>query len=367
MTPRAIQIRKRGAGTGLALFALAIVVLGGALFSLPQAATRAWYVGAFLLLHLGLGCASLLFIGDLAGARWTEQLEPLLRRGKDLIFWSLPLVGVAFFRLPWLFPWTDNPGPSGELFPLAKEEFLSPAFFLIRMAVYALLFALVAHAASAAGRNLRARRRGETRPASSWSAGGIVLYAFTNLLFQVDAVMSIDPHWFSTGFPVIMMSSQTLTAYCLCLFCHCASRPTDRKAEAYFGNLLLATLLFWLYVAFVQFLIIWMGNLTEDIGYFLQRSTRFWKGVSGFLFVFSFVIPFLILLRSDLKRDPRLLGWLALHLSACQILYIAWAILPSWESHDWISGGLFSIALLGFGGLALRTLLTAQSEEVSNG
>ncbi len=40
------------------------------------------------------------------------------------------------------------------------------------------------------------------------------------------------------------------------------------------GNLLLAFVMLWAYMSFCQYLIVWSGNLTEEIPWYLQEDAR---------------------------------------------------------------------------------------------
>ncbi len=340
-------------------------VLAG-LFGSTPAVVRAWYFGAYTGLHLSLGCIALLFIGDLTGGRWVEQLEPFFNAGRRALLWTLPLFALSHFWLVEIFPWSANEAALENLFPLSKESYLSPPLFLARGALYAVIFTLLGFWASASARNIQARRNGEQPPSRTGSAGGLVLYAFTHLPFQTDAILSLAPDWFSTAFPLVMMASQVFAGYSLSLFCRTVMHAPDRPENPFFGNLLLAMMFFWLYVTFAQFLIIWMGNLTEDISYFLDRSGPLWKGLTLYLAVFSFVVPFLLLLHQRTKTRVRRLGGIALLLFTGQLVYLCWAVLPSWEPMKGIDVLLALSALIAVVGFWIHRLLATTNREVSS-
>jgi hypothetical protein len=350
-----------------ALLGAAAAGIALAAFRDGQAALRAWYFGALVGLHISLGCAALLFMGDLAGGRWNQQLEPLLNAGRLTIPWMLPLVVAPLFWIEEIFPWTTLHADAAELADPGGDAYLSPGAFAFRAAVYLVVFLGLAFAAGRSAAAIRRRRDKGAAPSSPWSSAGFVLYAFANLFFQADAVMSLEPEWHSTAFPLIMMSSQVLAAYSLCLFCRGALARPGRVEGAFLGNLLLAMMLFWLYVAFAQFLIIWMGNLAGEISYYLHRSNSFWIAVSAALAVFSFAVPFLLLLRREIKNNSAPLGWVALLLFVGQLVFLAWAVLPSWSPLTWPRGALCALAALGFAALWLWRVLPRLSSEETHG
>jgi hypothetical protein len=78
------------------------------------------------------------------------------------------------------------------------------------------------------------------------------------------------------------------------------------------GKLLLAFVMFWAYLAFSQFLIIWSGNLPEEIPWYLERMRGGWGALALLLVVGHFALPFALLLSRDLKRRASLLAKVAL-------------------------------------------------------
>ena len=83
------------------------------------------------------------------------------------------------------------------------------------------------------------------------------------------------------------------------------------------GKLMLAFVMLWAYFKFSQLLIIWAGNLPEEIPWYMRRLHGGWEYVGLFLVIFHFAIPFLFLLSRPFKRDPRKLVWLAAWISLC--------------------------------------------------
>src|SRR5205823_9591088 len=87
-----------------------------------------------------------------------------------------------------------------------------------------------------------------------------------------------------------------------------------RKAESSrqvfhdLGNLLLMYVLTWAYLAFMQFLIIWVGNLPREIAWYLPRLQTGWVALAVILVVFHFFAPLAILLFRSAKRSALLLG-----------------------------------------------------------
>jgi magnesium-transporting ATPase (P-type) len=159
--------------------------------------------------------------------------------------------------------------------------------------------------------------------------------------------MSVEPGWSSTMFPVIFAVNQFLTAlaFSLMLFLVIASRPPVKdvmrpKFQLDMATLMLALTLFWTYTSFSQFMLIWVGNLPEEIPFYLKRSAGGWWWVSAALAVFHFALPFLVLLFRDIKLHPVRLRVVAAYLLIVCALDVVWWNAPAQEP------GPFSLAWL---------------------
>src|SRR5262249_1149513 len=140
-------------------------------------------------------------------------------------------------------------------------------------------------------------------------APGIVIYALTITFASIYWVMSLERAWSSTIFPVMFAVGQLLNGYAFALgvFLLLADRPPFAGSihPAHmrdFGSLLLAFVMFWAYMAFSQFLLIWVGNLPEETPWYLRRSRAGWQYVIIFIAIFHFAVPFLLLLLRDIKE-----------------------------------------------------------------
>ena len=118
---------------------------------------------------------------------------------------------------------------------------------------------------------------------------------------SVDWAMSLEPHWYSTIYGILIIGGQVLSAFAFVIpvaacWSSTASRsPTSITTEQFhdLGKLLLAFVMLWAYFAFSQFLIIWSGNLPEETPWYLQRVCAAAGSASrSALVLFHFVLPF---------------------------------------------------------------------------
>ena len=95
------------------------------------------------------------------------------------------------------------------------------------------------------------------------------------------------------------------------------------------GNLMLAFTMLWAYMSFSQYLIIWSGNLPEEIPWYLRRTRGGWQWVALALILFHFFLPFFVLLFRENKRQARLIVQVAILVLAMHWLDLIWLIVPA--------------------------------------
>jgi hypothetical protein len=190
------------------------------------------------------------------------------------------------------------------------------------------------------------------------SGPGMVILIFSITFASVDWYMSLEPEWFSTIYGFIFVASWALSALAFVtaiLAFLTREEPLRHVVKPLhfhdLGKLLLALVMLWAYFAFSQYLIIWSGNLPEEIGYYLERTHGFWGALIILIGLLHFAAPFLFLLSRELKRNPHKLVLVALLIIVMRMVDLLWMLVPAFKTHNWI--WLAVIALFGFGGLWL--------------
>jgi hypothetical protein len=170
------------------------------------------------------------------------------------------------------------------------------------------------------------------------SGPGLVLYGLTVTFFSIDWIMSLEPHWFSTIFGMIFMVLQVLGALALVILVAGLLSQSEPVADAItpdrfndLGNFVLTFVMLWAYLSFSQFLIIWAGNLTNEIPWYVTRAEGGWAIVALFLIVVSFAIPFYLLLMRGIKRRVRMLSLLCGVLLVINFADVYWMVAPAFE------------------------------------
>jgi hypothetical protein len=337
----AAALRKTCGWLGAAMIAAAIV--GGVLH--PARFFPVYLFAALAWLNPALGCLFLGFIHRMTGGAWGRTLAPFFEAGASTVPWSLLFSIPLFFGLTHLFPWA-NPSSSEQTRALmaAHPIYFSFPFFIARGICYALVFFWLVWASR------RDRQSAWVGPV------GMIVYVITVYLLSVDWVLSSEPGWYSTGFPVILMASQALSAFALSLAAALIlelSHPDRQVKEGWkdLGNLLLGMILFWAYVSYSQFLVIWSGNLPKQATWYVHRNAGSWHLLLIAIVLLNLVVPVLFLLSSRTKKLSRLFVGLAAGVLCCQFVYTYWMILPSFRHHGIAFHWLDAALPLGIGGL----------------
>ena len=276
------------------------------------------YLYGFLFwLGLSLGSFFILMLQYVAGGPWGT----LVRRPMEAAIMVLPVLALLFipllFGLGYLYEWTDQEVVQSSTFLIEKTEYLNVPFFIIRSAIY---FVIWAGGAFLFTRWSRRQDEGADifQFLRNVSAPGIIIYILTMTFAAIDWGMSLTPEWFSGMYGVIFMIGQALSAMALAIFVTVFFRDREPFSKVYnakrlqdLGNFLMAFTMFWAYVQMSQFIIIWSNNVVETASWYVYRTDTQWIWVSAFLLVFHFFVPFLILFSRWVKQKARALIWVA--------------------------------------------------------
>ncbi|RPJ55081.1 MAG: hypothetical protein EHM23_27335 [Acidobacteria bacterium] len=295
------------------------------------------YLYAFLFwLGITLGSVAVLMLHHLVGGLWGFVIQRVLETAARL----LPLMALLFIPiilgLPSLYEWTH--GEAGEIAALRhKSAYLNVPFFLVRAVVYFAIWTLLAYLLARWSRQVD--ETGNTALVTKMerlSGPGLVIYGVTMTFAAVDWVMSLEPEWYSTIFGMAFLVGQGLSALCFAVIVtwSLADRKpladvVTRKQFHDLGNLLLAFVMLWAYIAFSQFLIIWSGNIPEEAVWYQHRLHGGWEWVALILITLHFGVPFLVLLQSRAKKRAGILSKIAIGLLVLRLVDLYWIVAPS--------------------------------------
>jgi hypothetical protein len=344
---------RRHRGRLLAATAIALVLAGIGGYLDPGAFMRMWLVAALYWIALPLGAMPVLMTYHLTGGGWGEATEGITRAAIA----TLPVGAVAFlvpmvFGLHSLYPWTAD-SVALEHVVVHKLPYLNIPFFIARTLFFFAIWLILAW-------RIEAWRR-TAGPHPRLGAGGPVLWVLTTTFFCIDWIMSLQPHFYSDEFGLFFGAGLVVPAMALIALIQARRTPAedDRAASRLqdFANLLLSAVLGWVFFDFAQYLIIWMGNMPDEIVWFVDRGSAGWRAVARFVLFAFFIVPTAAFLFRRVKRSPRAMTAIALLILVGHYANCAWMIMPNAPADGLGSGLIGVVAWLGIGGAWLIVFL----------
>jgi hypothetical protein len=330
----------------------------------PKQAMFSYLVGFAYWAGISMASVLLLMIFHAFGAKWmTVFRRPLEAMATSVALFALLFIPIIIWAKH-LYVWVDPPADLGReaLKLLAhKKAYLNRGFFAVRAAIYFL--ALIFVSARLFGLSTKQDESGAvelTRRQRLLGTGALPIMALLFTFAAFDWLMSLNPLWFSTIFGVYYFAGSLVSVFSLL-----AIVTYRARGENLFGNyvsvehthnigkLMLSFTAFWGYIAFSQFMLIWIANLPEEIPFFMVRLNHTWAPLGMILIFGQFFIPFGALLSRSLKRDPRKLAGVALFILLIHFVDIYWLIVPTLSPESVAFHWTNLTAFLGIGLLAI--------------
>jgi len=339
-------------GIGIAASAL------GAFVSTEQF-LRSYLVAYLYWFGIGMGAMSILMIYHISGGAWGA----VIRRPLESATRTLPLMAVLFlpvaFGVGSLYEWADPHHLEHDAVLQHKAVYLNVPFFLARAAFYFVVWLLfVTFLNRWSMEQDRTASPRATFKLEQLSRGGLVAVGLTMTFAAIDWVMSLEPHWFSTIYGVLVLGGQVLTAMAFMIAVTASlakegpmSRVIGKDQFHDLGKFLLAFVMVWAYFSFSQFLIIWSANLPEEIPWYLKRFRGGWEYVGIAIVVFHFVLPFVVLLSREMKRNYGRLMVVALAVLVARGIDLFWLVTPAFHPGQFVIHWLDVATIAGVGGI----------------
>ena len=307
----------------------------------PRAFAYAWLAAVSTWIGWPLGCLALLFVHQLTGGRWGVLLRPALGSGIATLPLLVPaLVPVALLSGR-LYPWLH-----ANAAELPNSFYLNLPFAALRW----LFFVVIWLGLGALG--LSGSRRGG--PASGIAVAGLILLALTVTFSMIDLQLSLEPQFNSSAFGMLAGAQDALLALTIAGGMTAAIVPARTSGFADLGRLLLALLVLWAYLDFMQLLIVWQSDLPHEAAWYRRRIEGPWGILSAILALGHFVLPFAALMSPMLRRSRRGIVAVATLLVCMAVLRGWWLVLPA---GDRAPGWIDVAAMLGLGGVAAALTL----------
>lgn len=355
---------------GVGVVALVVAgVLGFLLNGLPVL-FRSYLVGYIFWIGVALGCLGILLLQHIVNGAWGLVIRRILEAGSRTVLpMAILFLPILLFGMHDLYIWTNHDLPA-ENHALnhavhAKEPYLNVPFFAVRALVYFAIWGGLAYLLSkwSSDQDRTANPRLADRM-RTLSGPGIILFIIAVTFASVDWIMSLEPEWFSTIFGLLVLIGWALSALAFVIATIVVLSRFEplsrviRPAHLHdLGKLMLAFVMVWAYFSFSQFLIIWSGNLPEETPWYLRRMEGAWGYIGLALLALHFVLPFLLLLSRDLKRNASRISKVAIGILVMRLVDIVWLVAPSFhytEQHfNPATGLLYVLVPVGIGGLWL--------------
>jgi hypothetical protein len=340
---------------------LTAAIVGTALCLLGFFTDRARFYESYLLsyvfwVNISLGSLGLVMLHHMTSGKWGHSIQRYAEAGARTILpmtvLFLPVVAGMSGLYPWMHPDQLQEGAARKL------PYLNQTFFLARAVFYFVLWTVMAYVLTGWSRRQDVSRDGRlTVLLRRLSAPGLILYVVSVTFAATDWVMSLEPDWFSTIYGFIFVVGQVLAALSLAAIMLRVFMNTSPVADVAgpgvfhdLGNLILAFVVLWAYVAFSQLLITWAGNLPEEITWYVRRLDPAWRMVALVLVVLHFFVPFTILLMRRSKRSADILWKIAAGLLVMRFVDVYWLVVPAFQPNSLAVHWLDVATMLALGG-----------------
>ena len=300
----------------------------------PERFWANWILWFLFLFTLALGALFLVALEHLVAARWSVPIRRLPERLATLLLPVVPVAIVALGAVPVLYP-GSRPEALQNPILAGKALWLGLPFFSLRT-VLCLGLSLLALAVFVRG----SLRQDESRDprfnvrARKFAPVFMAIFAFVVTALAFDWISGLTPEWYSDIFGVYLfaggflagLAATALTLIHLQRQGRLGDVTTDHRYNL--GGFLFAFTVFWSYIGFAQYMLMWYGNLPDEILWYRDRLEHGWHGITIALALVHFVVPFFALVTRDAKGDPRRLRWVAMLMLGAHALDLYWLVFP---------------------------------------
>lgn len=343
-----------------------------------------YQTGFVFWMSLPIGAMALLSIAFMTSASWGLVLRRCFQAAAStwpvLFLLFLPIAGSLFAGEESPFWWVveakdiwtsdaANPAPGKEVASAAfiheqehrQHMFLNPVAFLAGVGlIFALYFVMSNRLVTWSRKSEDDGDAAALGMLRGWSGAFVLFWALTWSVLVTAVVMSVEVSWASTMFPVVSGMNCFLTAFAFCTVVFYAligqNQPVlsiiKDKFRIDIGSLTFGFTMVWCYATFCQYMLIWAGNLPEEIGYVQKRTSGGWEFMALLLALVHWFLPFIILLFREVKTDPVKMSRVNLMLLFICAVDVTWWLVPAYpHAHQWLHVPMAAAAIVGVGGV----------------
>lgn len=346
------------------------------------------FINGFFFFGIALGTLYFFALQYATEAAWTVMVKRIYEAVISYLPIGIVVLIVCFIAgsmhlhhiWHWMDPEVTNP-ENKEMYDhliAGKSAYLNVPFFWIRTIVYFTVFFLFARWFRKQSLSMDRQTGDELvkNHLTNYRRGALflVFFAVFSSMLAWDWLMSIDAHWFSTLFGWYVFAGMWVSAMVVAviLVLYLKSRgylPQVNNSHIHdMGKWVFAISFLWSYLWFSQFMLIWYANIPEEVTYFVTRidhfTVPFWV-----MFFTNFILPMVLLISRDAKRNPRFLIGVGTIIFLGHWLDVYLMVVPGALGHFHIGAlevGMFALFLGVFVYTVLNTLTKAPLTPVNH-
>ncbi len=330
------KIRGRSMVVGVGAGILALI----GLITAPDQFYRAYLLAFMLCLGVSLGSLGLLVIIHLTNGRWGLVIRRILEAATKNFWLMAALFLPLYIGVPHLYPWArEADRADSEGLTWIHGVYLNKPQFLGRAVIYFAIWSTMTYFFTRWSAEQDEPGNRSHKRSSALAGPGALLFGFPLTFASVDWVMSLSYGWTSTIYGLIFLIGQLLSAVCFAtVMAVILSRYEPMKSILNidhlhdYGKWMLTFTMVWAYFSFSQWVIMWAGNLPEEIIWYRMRLHGGWQYFGLFLTFINFFVPFIILLSAQIKKDKSRIVWVAVYLLFARFYDLYWLIMPNFEN-----------------------------------
>ena len=313
-----------------------LAVIGGAVNHVQF--VHSWLLAFMFCLSICLGSLFLVLMHHLFDAGWSVPIRRFCEHIASLLFPTMFFLWIPIAVPPhakWLYSWMTKKPPFDESLASKQPLFTMAGFYIASVGMFLVWWILTR---GLRNWSIKQDTMGGSLPTykmRSFAYWGIFAFAATTTGAAILWMKAMQYHWFSTMYGVYYFAGGVWTALSLA---YVITMILDRQRvltavlhehQYYFiGSLLFAFTVFYAYVHFAQYFIIWNGNIPEETFWYIIREQGSWFAIGMIIIFGHFLVPFLALLRIDVKSIFPYMTALAVFIWLMQYFDIAFNVHP---------------------------------------
>ena len=321
---------------------------------------RAYLMGYMTCFNFTGGALAFLMVQYVSGGKWGQILRRPLEAMTRTIWVLIVMLLPVLLLMKHLYQWAQYPNASATLWAYknglmtqeqqltanSKHTMLNPTAAVVQAVIVlgfmALVITILNHWSVQRDQDPTA---GTLASFDKWrtrfenlSGPSILLYVILMTDFVILFVKSLDVTWYSSVYGLQFLVAQgygVLALGILTLVLLSRYEPMKtmfRITEQHdLGKLAFAFTMLNIYLTFAEFLIIWSGNVPDEIPWYLHRIHGGWWVICSLDVFCHWIIPFCLLLSRDIKRSKHKMIWLCAFMLCARLIDMFWLIEPNFK------------------------------------